>query len=72
MTPAEFYMKCEWEGGTCEGILGYGLTADDLDDSDPELKAAVHEFSTVAGPLLEKLQTLLFKYEDNPLLSNFV
>lgn len=39
MTPAEFAGKVEWEGGVLDA-LDYGLRADDLDDSNPELKAA--------------------------------
>lgn len=39
MTPEEFIAKIEWEGGVLDA-LEYGLRAEDLDDSDPELKGA--------------------------------
>jgi hypothetical protein len=40
-SPQEFLDKCAWEGGgIIEGLI-YGLTADDLDDSDPVFKSLV-------------------------------
>ena len=38
-SPADLYWKVDNEGGLHEAITGYGLSGDDLDDSDPELKA---------------------------------
>ncbi|SHX44341.1 Uncharacterised protein [Mycobacteroides abscessus subsp. massiliense] len=59
-TPEEFYSRVEWEGGISEAILEYGLTEDDLDDSDPELKAAVKEFRKAATGPEERLRKLLY------------
>lgn len=39
MTPVELADKIEWEGGVLAALV-YGLGPDDLDDSDPDLKAA--------------------------------
>lgn len=65
-TPKEFYSKVEWEGGISDAILGYGLDENDLDDSDPELKAAVKEFREAAEGPHERLSGLLYsgKYEE--------
>ncbi|SHT53858.1 Uncharacterised protein [Mycobacteroides abscessus subsp. abscessus] len=62
-TPQEFWQKCDYEGGVCDAILGYGLDETDLDDSDPELKEAVKAFRLAARDPLDKLQDLLEKYE---------
>ncbi len=61
-TPEEFCEKLDYEGGVCDGILGYGLDETDLDDSDPELKAAVKAFREAASGPLAKLEELLEKY----------
>ncbi|WP_195167154.1 hypothetical protein [Mycobacteroides abscessus] len=65
-TPQEFYAKVEWEGGISDAILGYGLDENDLDDSDPELKAAVKEFREAATGPHNRLRRLLYsgKYEE--------
>lgn len=41
MNPRNFFTKCEWEGGGLFEGFDYGLTPDDLDNSDPELKELV-------------------------------
>lgn len=53
MTPQKWLDKAGWAGGIFEG-LRYGLTAENLDDSDPgfnravdDLVVAYHNFSTV-------------------------
>lgn len=62
MTPEEFWAKCDWEGGLLEAVFGYGLDADDLDDSDPELKRAIRDLKAVE-PVIDRARSLLSKYE---------
>lgn len=64
MTPGEFYQKCDYEGGLLEAVFGYGLTADDLDDSDPGLKQAIRELAAIA-PLVDRAKDLLYAHEDD-------
>lgn len=54
----------DYEGGIAEAILGYGLDEMDLDDSDPELKAAVKEFREAATGPHDRLRDLLNAYDE--------
>ncbi len=65
MTPLEFAAKIEWEGGIFDAFLDYGLTADDLDDTDPALKSAVRAFMYAMArvqPELTALEEALSEY----------
>ncbi|MBO0676902.1 hypothetical protein JRC04_05455 [Mycolicibacterium sp. S2-37] len=65
MTPAEFVNKADYEGGIEDAILGYGLTEDNLDDSDPAFKEAVRQFRTIAGPMADALHVFAEMHRDD-------
>lgn len=66
MTPIELAGKVEWEGGVLQAI-DYGLVADDLDDSNPDLKSAwvnlCNAYKNFHG-LLEDVESQLPDLED--------
>lgn len=66
MTAQELAEKFEWEGGVIGG-LEYGLSPDDLNDNDPELKQIFEELYAKwieLEPLVEKLYEHLPTMED--------
>lgn len=67
MTPGEFAAKSDYEGGITSS-LEYGLRADDLDDSDPDLKRAWFRlqllWSQEVEPLLQVIQPMLDHHLD--------
>lgn len=49
----KFFMKCEWEGGLCEALFGYGLK---LPDSVPDyLKVQLEELHDAMDAFEESL-----------------
>lgn len=64
MTPGEFAAKVDWEGGVLDA-LHYGLRADDIDDSAPDLKRAWFRlqilWSQEIQPLLDVVEVELNK-----------
>lgn len=47
MTDEEFAQKVSWEGGILDALLEYGLSCDDLEDTEGALYSAIAEFDSI-------------------------